>query len=669
MSERLETASLARGLALRPTDVLIAVMGVTGSGKSTFISLCSEQQLEIGHTLQACTSKVDVYSFPYSPTTTVFLIDTPGFDDTNRNDTEILREIAGWLTESYSNKVKLNGILYLHRISDVRMPGSAKKNLMMFKKLCGEDALKNVILGTTMWDKVTTAQGEERELQLTSTPDFWGWMISKGSVVHRHAGDRQSAMRLLEHFIRQESQVVLSLQHEMVEEHKNLNETLVGMTIQDDLIKEREKYQKELSEVEKSMKDAIRERDHEAAQAMRELRDDYHREMERLNMDRQKLKTDMENLHAQKSEELLKRLEEQQKAHAEDLRRNEIKWSNENALLKQQLASLTEMNALKISPTTSNQPSSSSTPPVSDDTPLVKGLRVNRKWRIGPVISRDHLVYEATNILSLEKVAVKLEPLNDRHPRLENEAHVYKSLAGSVAVPSVLWIGAMGEYTAMVFDRLGLTLEELFNLCDRKFSLKTVLLIADQLISRLESLHAKSFIHRNLRPEYFQLSNYERGKQISLTTYSLAKKYRDRRTRMHIPSRENKSFVGNRSFASINSHLGAESSRRDDMESLGYILLYFLGASLPWRGLKTAGKTKNEENALVVEKKTNTPVKTLCRGFPEEFEIYLNYTQSLSFDEKPDYRYLRSLFRDLSVLEGFSYDYNFDWVKLKHRKN
>jgi hypothetical protein len=134
------------------------------------------------------TSVVTVYPCTLNPSSTLYLVDTPGFDDTNRSDTEVLRELATWLTDSYTEHIKLSGIIYLHRISDVRMQGSAKKNLFMFKKLCGNDALKNVILATTMWDRVTEAEGTVRELELTSTPDFWGWMMSRGSKVLRHAG-------------------------------------------------------------------------------------------------------------------------------------------------------------------------------------------------------------------------------------------------------------------------------------------------------------------------------------------------------------------------------------------------------------------------------------------------------------------------------------------------
>jgi casein kinase I family protein HRR25 len=151
----------------------------------------------------------------------------------------------------------------------------------------------------------------------------------------------------------------------------------------------------------------------------------------------------------------------------------------------------------------------------------------------------------------------------------------------------------------------------------------------------------------------------KRGNQVNVIDFGLAKKYRDPKTHLHIPYRENKNLTGTARYTSINTHLGVEQSRRDDMESLGYVLMYFLRGSLPWQGLKAA--TKKQKYDRIMEKKMTTPTEYLCRGFPNEFAIYLNYCRSLRFDDKPDYSYLRKLFRDLFVREGFQYDYVFDW--------
>lgn len=145
----------------------------------------------------------------------------------------------------------------------------------------------------------------------------------------------------------------------------------------------------------------------------------------------------------------------------------------------------------------------------------------------------------------------------------------------------------------------------------------------------------------------------KRANQVHIIDFGLAKKFRDPRTHIHIPYKENKNLTGTARYASINTHLGIEQSRRDDIESLGYVLMYFLRGSLPWQGLKAA--TKKQKYERISEKKMSTHVEVLCKGFPQEFITYFQYCRSLRFDDKPDYSYLRKLFRDLFVREGNLY--------------
>ncbi|QSL64556.1 hypothetical protein MERGE_001857 [Pneumocystis wakefieldiae] len=299
---------------------------------------------------------------------------------------------------------------------------------------------------------------------------------------------------------------------------------------------------------------------------------------------------------------------------------------------------------------------------------MAMDLRVGNKYRIGRKIGSGSFgdIYLGTNIISGEEIAIKLESSKVKHPQLEYEARVYKALAGGVGIPFVRWFGTECDYNAMVMDLLGPSLEDLFNFCNRKFSLKTVLLLADQLISRIEYIHAKSFIHRDIKPDNFLMGIGKRGNQVNVIDFGLAKKFRDPKTHLHIPYRENKNLTGTARYASINTHLGVEQSRRDDLESLGYVMMYFCRGSLPWQGLKAA--TKKQKYDRIMEKKMTTPTEVLTRGFPNEFAIYLNYTRSLRFDDKPDYSYLRKLFRDLFVREGFHYDYVFDWTIFKYNQ-
>ncbi|XP_060215890.1 casein kinase 1-like protein 11 isoform X2 [Lycium barbarum] len=237
-------------------------------------------------------------------------------------------------------------------------------------------------------------------------------------------------------------------------------------------------------------------------------------------------------------------------------------------------------------------------------------------------------------------------------------------LQGGMGIPHLKWFGVEGEHSAMVIDLLGPSLEDLFNYCNRKFTLKTVLMLADQLINRVEYMHSRGFLHRDIKPDNFLMGLGRKANQVYVIDFGLAKKYRDLHTHKHIPYRENKNLTGTARYASVNTHLGVEQSRRDDLESLGYVLMYFLRGSLPWQGLRAG--TKKQKYDKISEKKVLTPIEVLCKSYQSEFTSYFHYCRSLRFDDKPDYSYLKRLFRDLFIREGYQFDYVFDWTTLKY---
>ncbi|KAH6869155.1 hypothetical protein B0T10DRAFT_594986 [Thelonectria olida] len=291
------------------SDVFIAVMGMTGAGKSTFISHCTEEEVAISDpgALQSCTREVRVHRCKhFSPLANVYL------------------EIASWFTETYQQKIRLRGILYLHRISDNRMGGCAHRNLSMFKKLCGHEGIKSVIFLTTFWEKVDEGDGDSREQALKTTDNFWGFFVKRGARVRRHQNTPESALSAVQEFVpghadQPTEEVNLAIQTEMVDSGKNLDQTSAGQELQSEIERAREKLQQGMREREEEMKEAMEARDKEMIEILREEQAKQNEELKRRDMEVQDLKISMERMHEEKILRLEARLLQQQEEHREYL--------------------------------------------------------------------------------------------------------------------------------------------------------------------------------------------------------------------------------------------------------------------------------------------------------------------------------------------------------------
>ncbi|KAG6814510.1 hypothetical protein H0H92_000035 [Tricholoma furcatifolium] len=265
------------------------------------------------------------------------------------------------------------------------------------------------------------------------------------------------------------------------------------------------------------------------------------------------------------------------------------------------------------------------------------------------------LTTTGTNLLNSQTVAIKFA------------AATLCSLS-LVGIPQIYHFGQEGLHNILVIDLLGPSLEDLFDMCGRKFSIKTVCMAARQMLSRVQTIHEKNLIYRDIKPDNFLIGRpgTKGANVVHVVDFGMAKQYRDPKTKQHIPYRERKSLSGTARYMSINTHLGREQSRRDDLEALGHVFMYFLRGSLPWQGLKAA--TNKQKYEKIGEKKQTTPIKELCEGFPEEFGIYLNYVRKLGFEETPDYDFLRELFAKVLKSSGEIEDGVFDWNLLNGGK-
>ena len=268
-------------------------------------------------------------------------------------------------------------------------------------------------------------------------------------------------------------------------------------------------------------------------------------------------------------------------------------------------------------------------------------------------------VYSGVNVKTQEKVAIKFEskllPLNF----LKSEAF-YLFMLKSVGIPKLKAFGRFKTYNILVENLLGDSLDTILKKNKNKLPLKDSLMIAIQVIERLEYLHSKYLIHRDIKPSNF-LIGYDDPYIIYLIDFGLIKKYRSTRTGNHVKFKVTKYYSGTVTFASLNSLRGIEVSRRDDLESVAYMLVYLMKGSLPWITVK--GKTKYDRFKKIFQMKLAYNAEELCKNLPNEIMLFFLYCQNLNFEQDPDYKYCYTLFNNALIKHGYSNDLIFSWIK------
>eukprot|EP00440_Ansanella_granifera_P045874 gb/GFBE01049691.1/.p1 GENE.gb/GFBE01049691.1/~~gb/GFBE01049691.1/.p1 ORF type:complete len:346 (+),score=33.33 gb/GFBE01049691.1/:1-1038(+) len=260
-------------------------------------------------------------------------------------------------------------------------------------------------------------------------------------------------------------------------------------------------------------------------------------------------------------------------------------------------------------------------------------------------------VYSGKMLKTGKDVAVKLESIHAPSNKLKllSEARNYELLEGSPGVPHLYWYGTEGDLNIMVIDLLGPSLERVFQTSGRVFDLKTTLALGIQMIDCIEGVHNCGLIHRDVKPANILMGGASDPYLLHLVDFGLAKRYIEKRSEQHIRLRTKKAFTGTATFASARTHLGLEQSRRDDLEAVGFILVYFLRGRLPWQDLQTdTGSTREEK---ITEMKSRLSPHDLCEGLPEELTVFLEYCKALGFQDKPDYNLLRCLLRGRLINE------------------
>ncbi|KAL3319551.1 Casein kinase I isoform delta [Cichlidogyrus casuarinus] len=277
-------------------------------------------------------------------------------------------------------------------------------------------------------------------------------------------------------------------------------------------------------------------------------------------------------------------------------------------------------------------------------------------------------LFVANGKSSKEMVAVKMELIKQNQNHLKSEYQLLKMLDNHVGIPKIYWYGKDADkqlYNCLVMELLGPSIEELLVYCKGKFSLKTTLMVADQMLKRIKVLHDNCLIHRDIKPDNFVMGVGKKFNSVYVIDLGLSKFYMNPRTKQHEQFREFRSLTGTARYCSINTHSGYEQSRRDDLESLAYVWIYLMKGQLPWQGLIADGK--REKFQKIFKTKVSISPEMLCNGLPSQFIKILEYTRKLSFEEEPKYKKIHDLIYEMLEKRNINYDFEYDWIPNKKK--
>lgn len=290
-------------------------------------------------------------------------------------------------------------------------------------------------------------------------------------------------------------------------------------------------------------------------------------------------------------------------------------------------------------------------------------VTIGGKFKLKELIGKGSFgqIYSASVKGTDAEVAVKLEKKQaNTYVSLSKEARIISELNGDQGFPNLYAYGKEESFNFMATTLLGYNIEKFLRTCGGKFPMKTTLMLADQILTRIETFHSHGYVHRDIKPENFVMGRGVTQNNLFMIDFGLARAFQDLNGK-HVAFKEKNGLVGTARYASLNAHNGYEQSRRDDLESIGYVLIYFAKGKLPWQNIKAS--TKEEKYKLIADVKLNTTADVLCKDLPTEFATYMNHVRNLGFEETPNYKSLRKLFRMLFLESGFDYDYHYGWIR------